>query len=88
MNVTHKLYIDLTSRGDAPSVDVVQEEKYSRTLELGLREGSSLWCPPEDAAVIVRYRKPDGTGGAYDTLPDGTGAYSISGNRVCVALAP
>ena len=36
----------------------------------------------------IFFSKPDGTGGAYDKLPDGSAAYANSGNEITVKLAP
>ena len=84
--ITHKLIMDFV-RPESQLVSVVQDDKYSRDLELILLENGKVWAP-DDMRVVVRYHKPDGTGGNYDTLPDGTLAGKISDNTVTVALAP
>lgn len=88
MIVTSKLTLDLARRGVTPRVDAVQDDKYSRDLEITLLSGGEAWAVPEGAAVAVSYVKPDGTVGKYDTLPDGTAAWSAAGNVLTVALAP
>lgn len=88
MIVTHKIKMDLTNRGITPVVDVMQDDQYSRNLEIGLYTGHEEFTLPEDCTVLVRYKKSDGRGGLYDTMPDGTCAWSVSGNVVTVALAP
>lgn len=88
MIITHKLEMDLQERGAMPRFDVVQGDANSRVLELTLRSGSEDWDIPEDAAVWMRYCKSDGTKGIYDTLPDGTIAWSAEGNVLAIALAP
>lgn len=89
MIITHKLQpMDLASRGVPQRVDVMQDDKYSRNLQISLYENGSKWQIPRDAVAVIRYKKSDGTGGNYDTLPDGTLAYDISGNVLTVALAP
>lgn len=88
MIVTHKITMELT-RGDILAAEnVVQSDKYSRQLEITLLANAVPWNIPEDATILIRYRKPDSKGGEYDTLPDGTTAYSFNGNVVTVALAP
>lgn len=86
--ITHKLKMDFARRGPTQTVSVVQDDKYSRNLEFTLMENGEAWNRPETLSVVVRYRKPDGTGGSYDTLPDGTAASSVVGNVATVALAP
>lgn len=88
MIVTHKISMDLEQRGIAASVDMVQDDCYSRNLELSLFSGGESWTIPEGTVAIVRYIKPDGTVGEYDTLPDGTVAASFKRNVLTAALAP
>lgn len=88
MIITHKIEMDMQRRPPRPAVNVVQDDKYSRNLEFTLTSGGASWEPPSNAAVFVSYRKPDGTGGEYNALPDGSVAGSIAGNVVTVALAP
>ena len=88
MHVNHKVHMDLTKRGNTPIIDLVREDANSRQIRLMLRTGSEPWCPPEDASVLIRYQKADGTIGEYDTLPDGSAAYGISGCTVSILLAP
>ena len=89
MIVTHKLSpMDLTCRGVTQRIDVVQDDRYSRNLEFTLTQNGEAWTIPTAAAAVVRFKKSDGTGGNYDTLPDGSLAYSFSGNVLTVALAP
>lgn len=89
MIITHKLQsMDLAHKQNTSRVDVVQDDKYSRDVEFTLTENGIAWQIPDGTTAIVRYKKPDGTGGNYDTLPDGSTAYQINGNVLTVALAP
>lgn len=88
MYVKHKLEIDLAGQAVMPRVDMVEGDQYARQLELSLTSGGESWEIPEDVHASVRYRKPDGTNGEYDALPDGSLAWSASGNVLTVALAP
>jgi hypothetical protein len=63
-------------------------ETNSREIELYLYANQKLWIVPDDAAVVIRYRKPDGTMGEYDTLPDGSAAWSAYNNLLTLAVAP
>ena len=68
-------------------VDAVQGES-GRGLLLQLQDEKGDWIPSEETRATVRFSKPDGTGGIYDTLPDGKEAWYICDNQVAVALAP
>ena len=89
MVITHKLHpMELTASGVPQRVDVMQDDKYSRNLQISLYENGTSWEIPRDVVAVIRYKKSDGTGGNYDTLPDGSLAYSIRGNVLTIALAP
>lgn len=88
MIVTNKVTMDLTKPAYVPVISAVQNDRYSRNLELTLCSGGEAWTVPEEAAVVIRYSKSDGKGGEYDTLPDGTQAWSAAENVLTVALAP
>lgn len=79
---------DLARREITPLVGAVQGEKSARAIKINLYENGSAWTPPSGTAVIVRYRKPDGKAGNYDTLPDGSKAYTLEGSVCKIILAP
>lgn len=88
MIVTHKLTMDIVTREVTPCIHAVQDDRYSRNLELHLYSNSLPYAPGQDCKVLVRYKKPDGTMGLYDTLPNGTQSWFIESNILTVALAP
>ena len=88
MIVIHNVTIDLQDKGAVPQIVATQDDQYTRDLAIRLMEGASPWTVPEDAAVVIRYCKSDGVGGEYDTLPDGTTAWSAEENVLRLALAP
>lgn len=88
MIVTHKLTMDIVTREVTPCIHAVQDDRYSRNLELHLYANSLPYAPGEDCHILVRYKKPDRTMGLYDTLPNGTLCWSIQDNILTVALAP
>lgn len=88
MIVTNQIKMDLLENGCVPVIGAVQNDRYCRNLELALFCGTEGWAVPEGAEIIVRYSKADGTGGEYDTLPDGSIAWSALENVLTVALAP
>lgn len=87
MNLTTSLTMDLARRGVTPRLSAVRGDG-GRCVAISLLEDGHPWPIPADAAVLLRYRRADGTGGEYDTLPDGTGAWQAQGNRLLLTLAP
>lgn len=88
MIITHKITVDLLSATAQSPVVLMQDDRYSRNLELTLLSDGEAWAIPTSAGAVVHYSKGDGTGGSYDALPDGDAACSISENILTVALAP
>lgn len=88
MKLSTTLNMDLLRPGAAPLIHAVRDDSHSRLLTIALFRGGIPWMLPGDLQVVIRYAKPDGTGGAYDTLPDGTDAWQAEGNRLTVVLAP
>lgn len=88
MIITHKISMDLIRHGVSPRISVVQGDENSRAVEVYLTANGCAWKVPGGAACVVRYKKPDGHGGVYSTMPDGTSAYSVNGNTVTVMLVP
>lgn len=87
MVITHKLAIDLVRQERHAPIDTVQDDS-GRALALKLYAGGIPWQIPAGVCALVRYSKPDGTKGEYDTLPDGSCAWSAKENLLTVALAP
>ena len=87
MTIIHKLEMDLTALCPPPQIPAKQGEANARAVELTLLENGAPWTIPPEAVVLIRYRKPDGTGGMYDTLPQGERAWSAEGQRLTVTLA-
>ena len=88
MIITNKLTMDLANPLGIASVDAMQDDRYSRNLEISLLCGGEAWPIPEDAKPVIRYVKSDGVGGLYDTLPDGSLAWSVRDHLLTIALAP
>lgn len=88
MIISKKINMDLQQPSCSAVVNGVQNDRYSRNLELTLFSGGEVWTVPENVSVLVRYSKSDGTGGEYDTLPDGSQCWSASENVLTVTLAP
>ena len=88
MIITTQINMDLIRTEKTPTVRLVCDDKLSRAVQLNLFADGEAVELPKNGKVLVRYGKPDGTGGSYDTLPDGSKAWSIEGGAVTVALAP
>lgn len=80
--------MDLTRREKTPCIDVMQDDKYSRDLQIRVRANGTVCTLPKDCSVLVRYEKENRHRGAYDTMPDGSKAWSIAGDAITVRLAP
>ena len=87
MNSTTYLTLDLQAPNFAVMASAKQNDTLGRHIAATLRDGSASF----DATGLlceIRYAKPDGTVGFYDTLEDDeTPAYSIDGNVVTFTLA-
>ena len=88
MLITSTISADLRAPGFPPLVYAVQGEQYSRQITMHLYDGGLPWTVPGGVYIAMRYSKPDGTKGYYDTLPDGSPAWSVSGSTVNVFVAP
>lgn len=89
LETTAALRVDLLDPGAPQIIHAVQDDSNSRKIAFSIYAGGAQWAVPDGTLVTVRYKKPDGTAGFYDTLPDGsTPAATIDGNAVTVALVP
>ena len=83
------LKVDLLDPGAPQIIHAVQDDSNSRKIAFNIYAGGTQWTVPDGTLVTIRYKKPDGTAGFYDTLLDGsTPAATINGNVVTVALVP
>lgn len=89
IETTAALRVDLLDPGAPQIIHAVQDDSDSRKIAFNIYAGGAQWAVPDGTLVTVRYKKPDGTAGFYDTLPDGsTPAATIDGNVVTVAIVP
>lgn len=87
MILTHPLTFHLDRKTEPETLNAVQGDS-GRAIEATLYFGSKAWEPPADATVTLRYRNSDGSGGSYDTMPNGSMAGLLSGNLLMFRLAP
>lgn len=88
MIIMHKVNMDLQIRNPSPRLAMAQCDTDTRIVVLTLLSGGTQWMPGNVDNVMVRYRKSDGTGGSYDTLPDGNCAWTINGSELSLWMAP
>ena len=82
------LSLNVQTPNYATVMHAVQFDKLSRKITAYLFDGAAPFIPPEGALAMVRYNKPDGTMGFYDTLEDETTtAVTWEGNTATVWLA-
>ena len=93
MTVASNITLDLR-RPDSTRSCVYAKTGDSRAVKAALYDGGEPWAAPSGATVVIRFCKPDKTGGIYDTLPSGATAYTIAtdqdtgGTVVTATLAP
>lgn len=87
MKIRQKVTVDLGNKGLRSKVDAVQGDS-AREIEITLVSNGQPWEVPQGVSVLIRYAKTDGTGGVYDTMPDGTEAWWAEENRLYICLAP
>ncbi len=88
MIIKNKLSMDMVEYNPVTIIRATQNDRYSRELEITLLENKNPWVIPKNAAVVIRYNKPDGTYGEYDSLPDGACAWTAAENVLSVTLVP
>ena len=88
MIIKHQLSMDFQNRTSQPRLNMVQCDQNTRAIEISLTSAGKPWTPENITTVVLRYRKCDGTGGNYDTLPDGKLAWSAEANKITVLMAP
>lgn len=86
MKITNRVPINLMSKQPTPIVYAVQGDS-ARAIAFDLYCSGSPWLLPNGARAVVRYKRPDGGCGVYDTLPDGSCACEITEHTVVVAIA-
>lgn len=86
MNIKHSIGLNLSADAIPGRLHMVQGDSNSRTIVATLWDGAQPYSIPEGAAVMVRFRKPDGTGGLYDATESGN-KVSYAGSIVTAPVA-
>ena len=88
MIITKTINADLWIRERPQEIYAVQGDSATRKIAVKLYANREPWIPEEGVSLAIRYRKPDGTSGTYDTMPGGEKAWSLTENTVSFLLAP
>ena len=86
MNVNHALSLNVSSASVPPTLHMKQWDNNSRSIVAALFSGASPFNIPAGTSVMVRFGKPDGTGGLYDTTESGAPVV-FAGNTVTAPVA-
>ena len=86
MNISQGIVLNLSAGGIPPRLRMVQGDSNTRTIEASLWDGAQPYAVPDGSSVMVRFRKPDGTGGLYDTTEGGS-LITFDGNNVAAPVA-
>ena len=86
MNIKHSIGLNLSADAIPGRLHMVQGDANSRTIVATLWDGAQLYSIPAGAAVMVRFRTPDGTGGLYDATESGS-EVSYAGSIVTAPVA-
>lgn len=86
MNVNHAINLNLSAPAVPPRLKMAQNDSNSRTVVVTLWDGASPYEIPTGASAMVRFGKPDGTGGIYDAAEDGR-SVTAAGNTVTAPVA-
>ena len=71
MQITQSIDLNLSIDAIPPSLHMPQGDG-GRIISAALWDGAAPSSPPDGTLCMLRFRKPDGTGGLYDTAEDGT----------------
>lgn len=88
MIITKTINTDLWIRERTQEIYAVQGDSCTRKVAVNLFAGREPWTPEGNVSAVIRFAKPDGTGGSYDTLPNGEKAWALEENTVSFILAP
>lgn len=86
MSINQTVDLNLSASVVPPVLNMAQYDANSRTIVATLWDGASGFTIPAGAVVMVRFGKPDGTGGLYDKTEAGT-AITYNGNVVTAPVA-
>ena len=86
MQVTKNITLDLLETGSPVIIKAKQNDRNTRYIAAHLYVDGLAYPVPSGTEIAFRYKKPDGTAGFYDALPNNSPAIIVSGNTVTVEL--
>lgn len=86
MNINQTAALNLSESIAPPTLRMAQDDANTRTIKASLWDGAQPFSIPSECVCMVRFGKPDGTGGLYDTTESGQ-KVSYSGNVVTAPVA-
>ena len=86
MEIIQKVDLNLSFWGIPPKISMVQGDSNTRIIQAQLWDGANPYTIPTGAAVMMRFCKPDGTGGLYDKTESGQ-SITVSGSTVTAPVA-
>ena len=86
MQVTKNITLDLLKTGVPVIIKAKQNDRNTRYIAAHLYVDGLAYPVPSGTEIAFRYKKPDGTAGFYDALPDNSPAVTVSGNTITVEL--
>lgn len=72
MNINQAVSLNMSTDIAPPTLHMAQGDTNSRTIVATLYDGSQPFTIPADSVCMVRFGKPDGTGGIYDHTESGS----------------
>lgn len=85
MQITQSIDLNLSIDGIPPQLHMPQGDG-GRIISASLWDGATIYPPPDGTMCMLRFRKPDGTGGLYDTAEDGT-KINLANNVATIPVA-
>lgn len=85
MQITQSIDLNLSMDGIPPQLHMPQGDG-GRIISASLWDGAAIYSPPDGTMCMLRFRKPDGTGGLYDTAEDGT-KINLANNVATIPVA-
>ena len=86
MNINQAISLNMSTDIAPPTLHMAQGDANSRTIVATLYDGSQPFTIPTDSVCMVRFGKPDGTGGLYDHTESGA-AVTYLDNVVAAPVA-
>ena len=88
MFVLDQITINLNDPGERQRIHATILDDGTRAVEVKMVTNDGDWEVPDGISCVIRFVKADGHKGVYYTMPDGSNAWSASGNILTLKLAP